>query len=72
MCKVVRVKPEDWVHSRNPLLLSCFVMPVSQQRGWSVAAGVARLAACLGKLDVFGDKAVSVSSGSPMSVATNS
>jgi hypothetical protein len=36
------------------------------------AAGVARLAACLGKLDVFGDKAVSVSSGSPMSVATNS
>jgi len=37
-----------------------------------VVAGVARLAACLGKLDVFGDKAVSVSSGSPMSVATNS
>jgi hypothetical protein len=39
--------------------------------GCAVCAGIQRLATCLGKADVFGDKAISFSSGSPMSVATN-
>jgi hypothetical protein len=34
-------------------------------------AGVHKLAAALGRESVFGDRAVSVDSGSPMSVATN-
>lgn len=36
-----------------------------------IVAGVHRLAACLGRQHMFGDKALSISSGSPMSVATN-